>query len=221
MTTTTRFVPASGEKDEKPGVLLAEQAYRSLLHQMVSGQIKAGATINRRAVATQLGMSVAPVLEAMVRLEHEGLLVTHPRKATRVRLFTLDEIRDQLMLREAVECQAAWIYGGARLKANLASVLPLAQAVDESHTQKLTFWRADIALHRGLVALSQSDALVATFDRCMTLGLIAAIAHATAIGEWQGSQDHVELVNVLASADLSTAVDLIRKHLHQGKAPIL
>ena len=43
-------------------------------------ELKPGEIINRRQIATRLDMSVAPVLEAMLRLESEGYLETLPRK---------------------------------------------------------------------------------------------------------------------------------------------
>jgi DNA-binding GntR family transcriptional regulator len=202
---------------------LAERAYRLLVEAMHRGELAAGQQINRRAIAERFGMSVAPVLEAMVRLEHEGLLQTEARKSTLVRAFTIEEMRDQLQLREAVECQAAWLYSRrGNLAANLTAMQALARKIDQADDQDLsTLWQADIAFHRGLVALAESQSLLKTFDRVMTLGLFAAISHAVRVHDKKDRHCHGVFLSELNGAEPEKAVMLVRRHLHGGKSPIL
>ncbi len=53
---------------------------------ILRGELAIGQVISRRKVAAELGMSFLPVSEALLRLEHEGLLESRPRSGTRVRV---------------------------------------------------------------------------------------------------------------------------------------
>lgn len=86
---------------------LAEQAYHTILDQILRGTLGIGAVLSRRSLAAKLGMSFVPVSEAFQRLEMEGLLESRPRAGTRVKIPTVSEARDRFELREALECQTA------------------------------------------------------------------------------------------------------------------
>ncbi len=51
-----------------------QRAYRILSSKILGGELRPGDELDRRSMAVQLGMSVAPVLEAMLLLTEEGLL---------------------------------------------------------------------------------------------------------------------------------------------------
>ena len=65
-------------------VSLAGEAYVILRERILRGELPIGKVISRREVATELGMSMLPVSEAIQRLELEGLLESRPRAGTRV-----------------------------------------------------------------------------------------------------------------------------------------
>ena len=56
------------------GPTLADQAYRALREEIISGQLKPGERITERHLASRLGVSPTPVREALQRLEHEQLI---------------------------------------------------------------------------------------------------------------------------------------------------
>jgi len=99
-----RLVPPRTDKAKGD---LAEQAYHSILDQILRGTLGIGSVLSRRNLAAKLGMSFVPVSEAFQRLEMEGLLESRPRAGTRVKIPTISEARDRFELREALECQAA------------------------------------------------------------------------------------------------------------------
>ncbi|MCX7935224.1 MAG: GntR family transcriptional regulator, partial [Planctomycetota bacterium] len=75
-----------------------------------------GEFLDRRGVAREIGISPAPVLEAMLRLQEEGLLEALPRRGTRVRIITADYLLGQLLVREALECEAARLICGQKVR---------------------------------------------------------------------------------------------------------
>ena len=75
---------------------LAGEAYVIVRERILRGELAIGQVISRRKVAAELGMSFLPVSEALLRLEHEGLL-----EEMQVRLdLTPDMMR---ILRQTVE----------------------------------------------------------------------------------------------------------------------
>ncbi len=91
-------------------VSLSERAYFSIRDRILKGELALGTALSRRKLATELGMSLLPVAEALQRLESEGLVESRPRIGTRVCLPTALEIRERVEVREALESQAARLF---------------------------------------------------------------------------------------------------------------
>jgi DNA-binding GntR family transcriptional regulator len=88
---------------------LADQAYSELQDQIISGQLQAGQRLMADQLAEALSISQTPVKEALVRLEHEGLVEVASRRASTVRRFTLADIEEIYEARLLVETHAASI----------------------------------------------------------------------------------------------------------------
>lgn len=89
---------------------LAEQAYLSVRERILKGELRLGAALSRRKLASELGMSLIPVAEALQRLEAEGLVESEPRVGTRVYMPTVEDIRERYVVREALESQVARLF---------------------------------------------------------------------------------------------------------------
>jgi DNA-binding GntR family transcriptional regulator len=195
---------------------LAEEAYQILLDQLLTKKLMPGILINRRAIATDLGMSVAPVLEAIIQLQSEGFLKSIPRKGTLVCAVHLEGFRGQLLLREAIECEAARLYCGKPV-IEAAHLAALAVAADVSQQKPLVeLWKAELAFHTALIALTQCDTLIQTYAKTMQRKLFSS-AHLFLGGEAFGGGDHAALLCGLQTTDPDGAERLIRAHLHFKK----
>ena len=201
---------ASGEQ-------LSRRVYRELLQRIVTRKLKPGATLNRRQVALELGVSVAPVLEALLELQTEGLVESLPRKGTRVRTLTRQEVWGQLVVREALECQAARLYCGEPVRAQQARLDRLAAAVDEAEPNSIELATAEIRFHRHLVSLSSCRPLVHTFDRVMKLGLLHSVHVLHPNPENATRSSHEDLVKQLITESPDEAEAAIREHVQSGK----
>lgn len=83
---------------------LAERVYATLHDDILTGRLTAGTRLVRRTLAERLEVSPIPVTEALLRLEADGLVESEPMYGSRVAV--IDEV-DDLVMREAIECQAA------------------------------------------------------------------------------------------------------------------
>ena len=73
------------------GSSLSREVYNTLLQQLLQNELIPGTILNRRKVAAELGVSVAPVLEAMLQLEMEGFLEASGRKRGSIQRYRTDQ----------------------------------------------------------------------------------------------------------------------------------
>jgi DNA-binding GntR family transcriptional regulator len=200
---------------------LSQQVYERLLEQILKNELVPGELINRREVAAQLGVSVAPTLEAMLQLESEGLLETFPRKGTRVRIITDEDLRGQVILRQALECQAARFYHGRLIIDNEARLLKLAEKVDVSEVGTRDNWQNEIEFHRSLMELAPFPILVREFNKVMRLSLFFAANKLSTLNFNDRYERvvnrHANLIEKLKTDDPDEAERLLREHLYSSR----
>ena len=109
---------------------LAEQAYLSVRERILKGELRLGTALSRRKLASELGMSLIPVSEALQRLETEGLVQSTPRVGTRVYMPTIDDIRERYVVREALESQAARLFSDKATARDRKELCQMAEHMD-------------------------------------------------------------------------------------------
>jgi DNA-binding GntR family transcriptional regulator len=85
----------------------AQHAVESLRHTLIAGELKPGERVRQEEIAERLGLSLAPVREALAVLEQEGQLTYQPRRGYFVTELDLDDLREIYNLRRLVEGRAA------------------------------------------------------------------------------------------------------------------
>ena len=194
----------------------AEQAYDHIVTQLLRRDLRPGDLLDRKQIAEDLGISLIPVSDAVQRLTLEGFLTTRRRQGTFVRPPSIEDVRGQFLLREALECQSARLYRGEKIRKTLPRLRKLARAADKAADAGRQLWTEDFAFHQALVALTESDALVSCFERVVNLSLF----HQTALISpmQQTTYDrHSELLDDLCNASVEDAESRIREHLRSGK----
>ena len=106
---------------------MAQQAYVHILDRVLRNEFKPGDWIDRRRIASELKASLMPVAEAVQRLTAEGILVSTSRRGTQVRVPSREDIRGQLLVREALEAQCARLYCGERVRGEFKRLRRLAE----------------------------------------------------------------------------------------------
>jgi DNA-binding GntR family transcriptional regulator len=210
----SKKVPQEGEKT------LSRRVYSVLRENIIDGQLKPGERLVRKEIAKRLGVSTIPVIEALYMLEIEGYVENRPLAGCRVRSLTIEDINDDLMLREALECQVARL---CALNMNVnegESLMKLARQVDR-------FTRADTTdpslgnqmhfeFHLELGRLSGCDIFVKMlkkvwFQQYMKFNSLKSIKILDIPKEW-----HQLLVRQILTGDPDTAERAMRKHVQFG-----
>ena len=86
---------------------LAEQAYKHIRGKLSNGTFVPGEQLVNRVLATEIGVSVIPVREAINRLATEGLVEHVPGSGAFVRQADGQQLHDLYVLRDALESCAA------------------------------------------------------------------------------------------------------------------
>jgi len=194
-------------------------AYDALLELLLSGELKPGEIINRRQIAARLDMSVAPVLEAMLRLEGDGFLEVLPNKGTRVCAVRLDEVRGNLEVREALEGQAARIWDADAFDAAAKDLARLAREVDRATHRTRAAWEAEVAFHQALVDVAACAALSRAHRRVMRIGLFHQLNAILTPAEAKRT-GHAAFLKKLRAASAGDAEKLVRAHVWSGKGQL-
>lgn len=86
---------------------LAKDVYKVIRHRVSTGEITPGSRVTEFALARELGISRAPIREAIGKLTAEGLLERVPNVGAFVRVPDPEEIRHNFELRAWIEGKAA------------------------------------------------------------------------------------------------------------------
>ncbi len=148
---------------------LKQRAYQTIRRRILTGHYRPGELLNRRSVAAELGMSAAPVHEAMLQLERDGFLEALSRIGTRVRTASREDVRGQLIVREALECQAARLICGAPIARNRERLFPLANALDALEPLDPKSAGQEVTFHCALVKLADCPSLLREYQRVMQI----------------------------------------------------
>jgi DNA-binding GntR family transcriptional regulator len=93
----SRSVPATAQ----------QHAVESLRAMIVAGELRPGQRVNQDHVAERVGLSVAPVREALRVLEQEGQVTYRPRRGYFVTELRVEDLREIYELRALLEERAA------------------------------------------------------------------------------------------------------------------
>ncbi|HXC54472.1 MAG TPA: GntR family transcriptional regulator [Rhizomicrobium sp.] len=193
-----------------------DRVYTVLRRRIRDLTLAPGAPLRKEEIAFELGVSRAPVSEAIARLAEEGLIDVFPQHGSFVALIRAADLRESLFVRTALEVEAmrrlAQVVDAAtleRLDENLASQ---ARALDAGNLEE--FYDLDEALHAAIFgaiaaphALRLLEAARAPLDRVRRLALPIAGRPEQTLAE------HRALVEAIRSRDAEYAAAAMRAHL--------
>lgn len=172
--------------------------------------------IDERQLSEQLGVSRTPVREAIVMLEHEGLVKSVARKGVMVLKKTRREVIDMIQAWAALESMAARL---ATLHASdeaIADLRKLFEGFHEGHKpvdHLSEYSSANILFHQTIVKLSGSQVLVDMTDQVLLH--VRGIRRIT-IGRGDRASrsivDHLGIIEAIEKRDTELAVKLSRDH---------
>ena len=206
-----------------PTLTLASQGASALRDMILGGVLPPGARLNEVELSTALGISRAPLREAIRHLASQGLLTTVIHKGAFVRDYTPDDLRDIYEVRIALESHAAGLLAVRRTPSDLAELeLMLDEAARTIERSATPAYPDTLDFHRGIIRLVANRHLldVATaVDQNLQLARMRS-GHLPERAQ-VALKEHRQILASLRAGDAKAAADLMTRHLQSSLANVL
>jgi DNA-binding GntR family transcriptional regulator len=190
--------------------LLRDAAYEAIRDAIVRADIPPGAVVSNAAVAEQLGLSRAPVRDAMARLADEGLVETKPQSYTRVTPLEPNDVRDAAAVVRAMHELAA----RTAVPLLTAGHIELMRAANRRFAAAARDGDVDAAmgrddeLHGVLVNVAGNRAVTATIERYTPLIRRLERRQFSSAGARRSVERHDALIDACAAGDVQRATEV-------------
>lgn len=215
--------PDSEAEDKRlPRVVLSDRVKDYIVEAVLSGELKPGDRIVESSMARQLGVSQAPVREAIRDLVLLGFLESQPYKGTSVRSFTPEELWESYTVRAALESLAARLAASnlteedaKALQCILDEMMEAARRRDQDRLVQL-----DNHFHETILQISRNQTLYQLW-KTLQFGTWSIVTYRISSydPEYLAAR-HVELLEALKSGDPEKATHVMQHHIEDmGKPP--
>jgi len=194
-------------------------ATEHLRKQIVCGSVQPGETLPESRVGEMLGVSRAPIREALTLLEREGLVEFDRRGTARVCDYDLEDVRELGLMRMVLEPAASRLAAECRTQAGLDAIEENLHALKAvSRLDDVT--RLDLDFHRLIFAAAGNKRLMRAWQNLLSqFSLVMRLFHESLERRVQTSnvrdmtiRAHTELFQAIRSGLPEEAEDLARQH---------
>lgn len=198
---------------------LVEVVARRVRNDILSGALQPGEKIVEEQWCGELGISRAPLREALRRLSEQGLVEHLPRRGSRVVEWSADDVRQLYRLREVLERHA--IESALPLADPATALAPVRAALKAMRSARRELDRDDAhrAFHASVVALAGNRQLdIALAPVLLKLQLPMAKNLRVEARNRHSARDgiarHEELLAALETNDPAVVVQALHDHGH-------
>ncbi|HTZ68153.1 MAG TPA: GntR family transcriptional regulator [Roseiarcus sp.] len=194
----------------------ADAVYGELKEAILSGALEPGSLIDKASLCEKLGVSRFPVSAAVARLAYDRLVDVAPQHGSFVARISLDDVRERLFIRSALEgeiaAEAARRMTRADKDALMANAKEQAKAVADE--DRATFYALDVAFHRILTArLRMARASDVLESLRVHLERMRRLTMSTS-GQLRASlNEHSAIAAAIEAKDPAAARDAMKHHL--------
>jgi DNA-binding GntR family transcriptional regulator len=195
-----------------------ELVRQKLREEIISGRLKPGEPISERVVAEEFEVSRVPVREALIELEHDGLVEISPGRGAQVKRFTASYIESLYHLREALEGMAARLAAVRMRPGELEPFRKKFQNIPANPTQEdlASISRLGDDFHAAVVHGSRNSMIIdmsgSIADRVrMARRLSYGLLNAASVGK--ATQEHLAITEAICERQPDLAERLMRSHV--------
>jgi DNA-binding GntR family transcriptional regulator len=191
-------------------------AYETLHHRIVTGELSPGERLVEEELAEQLGQSRGVIRNALLRLEHDRLVIRERNRGARVRRVTADEAVEILEARAALESLAAGYAAERRTDAEVKELRKITTEMEKLHAagELLAMSERNAALHRRILEISRHSVAQEIAARLNSQVVRFQFRTVLAPGRPPKSlAEHTAIVEAIAAGDRKAAENAMRRHL--------
>jgi DNA-binding GntR family transcriptional regulator len=194
----------------------ADAVYGELKEAILSGALEPGSLIDKAGLCEKLRVSRFPVSAAVSRLAYDRLVDVEPQHGSFVTRISLNDVRERLFIRSALEgeiaAEAARRMTRADKDALAANLKQEAAAVADE--DRATFYALDVAFHRILTArlgMARADDVLESLR--VHLERTRRLTMSTS-GQLRASlKEHTAIAAAIEAEDASAAREAMKHHL--------
>jgi DNA-binding GntR family transcriptional regulator len=201
---------------------LRAQVKDVILQRIVEGSLEPGSRIVETRIAQELGVSQAPVREALRDLEQLGCVVHEPNRGCSVRAFSAEELLEAFPVRAALEALAARLAAERITTAELAELDQLLERMrraardGDAHEQS----QANASFHATVVRAARNRTLERQWQMLEPYSRTYLTVSRPGIDLVHLSDRHVPVLDALRRRDRAKAAEAMEEHL-LGAADLL
>jgi len=193
---------------------LASRVYDELKRRLNRGALKPGDFLDQAALGAELGMSRAPLRDALIRLELEGFVTIFPRRGVMVRPLDIATVRNIYEILGALEAAAAEHAAGRFGRADADRMADFIAVMDEGLARDDfdSYYAANVDFHDVYISLSPNVELKRQV-RILKERLYDFPRRSAFVKEWELASmgEHRELLARLEKGDFEGAASWIRE----------
>jgi DNA-binding GntR family transcriptional regulator len=200
--------------------VLREEIREQLIDDILNGRLSPGTRIVETRLAQELGVSQAPVREALRDLELFGFVVSSPFRGTQVRQISAEDLVEIYPVRAAVEAVAARAAATRIDDATLAKLEELIGAMRQAAAQNdhHAHVDADFRFHQAIIKVCGNRMLQHVWQT-MRLATTTFVTHSmtqlTHRSLHEIGERHVPVLEALRARDPDRAEAEMRRHIEE------
>lgn len=201
---------------------LSEAVARFVRQRIFDGGYAAGSYVRLDQLATELGISVTPVREALLELRGEGLLVQQPHRGFMVVPVTRRDLADVADVQAFVGGELAARAAASITDEQLAELESIQSQLEQAYAgdDENQTVRLNHEFHRAINVAAHSPKLAQMMSK---ITRYAPESVFPAIAGWpeRSMRDHRRVLTALAAHDQTLARTAMAEHLAAGVAPLV
>lgn len=204
------------------GLSKSKEVLQILREAILSGELQPGDPLKEAHLARQLNVSQVPVREALLQLEHLGLVVRVPDKGTTVTKLSRAEMLELLEVRAHLE-DLAFRLAAQNLTDDAVKKLRDCVADLESKIAENNYYgaaEADLHFHRTVWSYSGNRILESTLERLCTsvFAFLSIRRHSSKVPMQDEAGRHSILLSALETRKPKTISVAVRDHMNPNRS---
>lgn len=208
---------------------LSDRTYETLKQRIIERQIKPGVKLDLPALEAEFHISRMPILDALRRLEHEGLVLVRNRVGTFVAPLSASLYEEIFEMRIMIE---QWMtpkiilhisnHDVAQLRALLDSTRQILDNVTEQDFDYRSFMHCDEAFHLSLIRLCRNAHIIRSYT-AMNVHIQTARAYSlrALARSREGQAEHEAILEAFAARNVEQARLAQLHHAERSRQGIL
>jgi len=220
----------AADRTAGPQERLSDKVYQFVVQKVMSGRLPPSTRITEQSLAAMVGVSPAPVREAMEKLEQNGWIEKIPYTGAFIKRIDSTRIKDICQLREILELGALKIVEQGLTQAQLDG---LRRAVEQINAARRTgdraaMTRADADFHRRIVGLAGNARMDEIFESVVLQASVLMFVPSEDLPHFTPEYreklqrtSHDRIYQALADRKFDLVERLLREHVKNGYETVL